>query len=49
MDGLTDADGNAVAMQTFLDNIDEFFFAPLTAVILLRLIEASSVKASEKN
>ncbi len=48
-DGLIDADGNAISLDVYLSNLDEFYFAPLTASILLNLIGASSIKGNEKN
>ena len=44
LDGLTDANGGAIGLQTYLDNIEDFYFASLTAAILFGLLSVSSVK-----
>ncbi len=44
LDGLTDANGGQVPLQTYLENIDDFYFASLTAAILFGLLSVSSVK-----
>ena len=44
IDGLTDANGDAVTLQSYLDNIEDFYFASLTAAILFGLLSVSSVK-----
>lgn len=43
IEGLTDANGGAIDLQTYLDNIDDFYFASLTAAILFGLLSVSSV------
>lgn len=48
-DGLTDAEGAPIPLDVYLSNINEFYFAPLTASLLMALIAESSIKAQEKN